>query len=95
MQWLWAVLAALLLAAAVVWWMDRDTDRCTGHNGSHHVRGNDRGPTLYRWVDAGGVINIADTPPKDRRYTVVRIDPKRNLVPSATDDATVIAPKPR
>lgn len=35
---------------------------------------------LYRWVDAAGVVNISDHPPRGRPYTVVRIDPNRNVV---------------
>ena len=45
------------------------------------------GPTLYRWVDAAGVVNITtDKPPTGTRYTIVRIDPDRNIVPMRAEN---------
>jgi len=76
MQWFLATVAALLLAAGVVWWMDRDADeRRQRIEQQHREAVSDRGPVLYRWVDANGVLNITDKPPKGRHYTVV----SRNL----------------
>jgi hypothetical protein len=87
MQWFLAILAALLLAAGVVWWMDRDTDRPPSRDGRHqadrdrHGAGDDFGPTLYRWTDDHGVENITDKPPKGRHYTVVSRDLNRVSLP--------------
>lgn len=88
LHWGWAVLGALALGAGLVWWM-QPADQ--SHLGSANAHGSDArpqagshedaGPTLYRWVDAAGVVNITDKPPAGRHYTIVRIDPNRNIVP--------------
>ena len=100
MHWFWAVIAAVLLAAGVVWWMDHEAHRSAQHaQRPHRASTGDRGPTLYRWIDASGVVNITDRPPKGRSYSIVRIDPDRNIVPmSQTADrasAPVVAHRPR
>ena len=92
LDWRWAVIAAIALGAALAWWLQpgSDDERArikSGMNaGGEHASGRhqrshgDEGPTLYRWVDDNGVDNITDHPPKGRPYTIVRIDPNRNIV---------------
>ena len=99
MHWFWAIVAALLLAAGVVWWMDQDSGQPSSRDARHRVdhdpraARDDGGPILYRWIDASGVENITDTPPKGRHYTVVRRDLNRVSLPhfgthyEATDKA--------
>ena len=41
----------------------------------------DYSPVVYRWKDDRGVVQLTDTPPVDRPYESVRIDPDRNVVP--------------
>ena len=88
-HWGWAALAALALCVGLIWWTQpavvarllpapapahRVHDRAKPHS--------DAGPTLYRWVDANGVVNITTSlPPAGRRFTIVRIDPNQNVVP--------------
>jgi hypothetical protein len=91
MSWGWAVVAAIALGTGLAWWFQpaHDDERVhkseageTDTRGAgHHKRsqGNE-GPTLYRWVDDNGVMNITDRPPHGRSYTIVRIDPNRNVV---------------
>jgi hypothetical protein len=88
LHWGWAVLGALVLAGALVWWTqdsgpsgtDRVDDHGPGpHRGAAHA---DAGPTLYRWIDAHGVINVStEKPPPGTRYTIVHINPNQNIVP--------------
>ena len=98
MRWLLLLLAALVLGGGVGWWMDHDTDR-HAPLAVRHQRGSakDAGPTLYRWIDAAGVVNVTDTLPKGRHYTIVRIDPNRNIVPMAhpVDPASIPVAAPR
>lgn len=91
MHWGWAVIAAIALGTGLAWWFQPTGDnkralksqlsaadeRGPGHR--KHSQGDD-GPTLYRWVDDNGVDNITDHPPKGRPYTIVHIDPNRNVV---------------
>ncbi len=102
-HWVWAALAALALGVGLAWWMQStDSPRLTSENphrgdAQHRDRSQaDTGPTLYRWVDARGVVNIStDRPPVGRRYTVVHIDPDQNIVPmSDSDSASGNATKP-
>ena len=39
-------------------------------------------PQLYKWKDAKGRWNVADTPPTDRPYETLKFDPRTNVVPS-------------
>ena len=39
-------------------------------------------PKVYRWRDAAGVLQLTDTPPTDRPFEEVRINPDTNVVPS-------------
>ena len=98
MRWLLLLVAALVLGGGVGWWMDHEAGGSAPHDGRHQ-RGSakDAGPILYRWIDAAGVVNITDTVPKGRRYTVVRIDPNRNVVPMAhpVDPASIPVAAPR
>lgn len=103
MHWFWAVVAALLLAAGVVWWMDHDSAQPPRRDARHrierdrHASPDDSGPTLYRWIDANGVQNITDKPPKGRHYTVVPRDLNRVSLPhpGTSNQAADSTAKPR
>jgi hypothetical protein len=88
LHWGWAVLGALVLGGGLAWWMQSadesgiaSVDAHRPDAGEHARSHDDVGPILYRWGDAGGVVNISDKPPAGLRYTIVRIDPNRNIVP--------------
>ncbi|HTA65251.1 MAG TPA: DUF4124 domain-containing protein [Xanthomonadaceae bacterium] len=84
LHWGWAVIGALALGAALAWWMqdDEGSHGSAGHAPAHALDREAGGPTLYRWVDAGGVVNITtDRPPAGTRYNIVHIDPNQNIVP--------------
>ncbi len=91
MDWRWAAILAVALGAGLAWWLQPTGDdahmrkpdaNAADERGSHHHKrsGSDEGPTLYRWVDDNGVDNITDHPPKGRPYTIVHIDPNRNIL---------------
>jgi len=88
LHWGWAIPAALLLGGALVWWTQPSQDE-RGEAPSRHPADADRkpaagdaGPTLYRWVDAHGIVNIStDKPRAGIRYTVVHVNPDQNVVP--------------
>ncbi|MBB5208666.1 DUF4124 domain-containing protein [Chiayiivirga flava] len=81
-QFLLGILCALALAggaAAYVWyrapeWLPHDWRR-------DNPRSRDYAPAVYRWRDADGVLQLTDTPPTDRPYDTVRVDPDTNIVP--------------
>ena len=39
-------------------------------------------PTLYKWRDAKGRVNVTDVPPKDRPFETLHVNPNANVVPS-------------
>jgi hypothetical protein len=39
-------------------------------------------PPLYKWKDAAGQWHISDTPPADRPFEEVHVDPRTNVVPT-------------
>jgi hypothetical protein len=91
MNWGWAVIAAIALGTGLAWWFQPSSDNeharkpetgAADEHGSGRHKGSkgDEGPTLYRWVDDNGIDNITDHPPRGRPYTIVRIDPNRNVV---------------
>lgn len=42
-------------------------------------------PPLYKWRDDQGRWQITDTPPTDRAYEAVRVDPDTNVLPAGVD----------
>lgn len=98
LHWGWAALAALALGVGLAWWTQPASEGSHRHDSdtAQHPRSHgEAGPTLYRWIDANGVVNITDHPPRGRAYTIVRIDPNRNIVPmSGSVSSTRTATKP-
>jgi len=75
----WAVAAGLLLGAGMAWWLSRESPEQAALKQQRAQRAaadqaRDARPSLYRWRDAGGVLQITDKPPKDRPFE--RIDPQ-------------------
>ena len=74
--------ALLLLAGAGAWvwnyrpeWLPQEWRRANPNSREYM-------PAVYRWKDDRGVVQLTDTPPKDRPYEEVRIDPRQNVVPN-------------
>ena len=73
----WAIVAGALAAGALAWWLGREASS----DASPHADADPAaaaapaspGPVLYRWHDDAGVVQITDTPPAGRRYTVVDV----------------------
>jgi len=94
LHWGWAALGALAIGAGLIWWMQPADDSLAHpdnpdkHGAGHHGSQADAGPTLYRWVDAHGVVNITtEHPPAGRKFSIVHIDPNQNIVPMSDSDS--------
>ena len=81
------LLVAALAAAGWAWWRYapetlpvflRDTA----------PRSPTANPPLYKWKDASGQWHITDTPPSDRPYETVTVDPGTNVVPTVVPGRT-------
>ncbi|KRA46655.1 DUF4124 domain-containing protein [Pseudoxanthomonas sp. Root630] len=69
-----AIAAGLLIGAGVAWWFSRDE---AGHGDQRRearqkAAAVDTRPSLYRWRDDAGVLQVTEQPPKGRHYE--RID---------------------
>lgn len=71
-----------LLAAAGLWVWHRHPEHLPEEWRRANPHSRDYAPALYRWRDSAGRMQLTDTPPSDRPYETVRIDPNRNIVPS-------------
>jgi len=76
-------LLALLALAAAAWWYYAPQSLPAALRQAAPASPNARSatPTLYKWRDARGRLNVTDEPPKDRAYEAVQYDPNTNVVP--------------
>ena len=73
----WAIVGGVGLGLGIAWWLGREPPDATAHKQALAERAaaeqaRDARPSLYRWRDDAGVLQITDRPPKGRRYE--RID---------------------
>ena len=73
----WAIAAGIALGGGLAWYLSREApesaaakQRRAQHAASAQAR--DARPSIYRWRNDAGVLQITDKPPKDRKYE--RID---------------------
>jgi hypothetical protein len=72
-----AIVASVALGAGAAWWMARESPDTTARKQARAeqaaaAQARDARPSLYRWRDDAGVLQVTDQPPKGRRYE--RID---------------------
>ena len=80
----WAIVAGLALGVGVAWWLSREPaakteakQRRAEHAAAELAR--DARPSLYRWRDRAGVLQITDKPPKDRPFERIDRDADRAI----------------
>ncbi len=85
----WAIVAGILGAGALAWWLAREPQstpaqppEASATPGAGAAAGAQAGPTLYRWRDDAGIVQITDIPPQGRPYTVVDVAAleRRNVI---------------
>lgn len=80
----WAIVAGLLLGVGVAWWLSREDP---GRSQAREQRAQraaaaqarDARPSLYRWRDDAGVLQITDKPPANRSYERIDREPGRGI----------------
>ena len=80
--------ALLCVAGAAAWVWYYAPEHLPAEWRQDNPNSRDYAPQLYRWTDAQGRVQLTDTPPADRPYRTLRVDPDTNVVPNA-------APLPR
>ena len=80
----WAIVAGLALGIAAAWWLSREPaakseakQRRAEQAASELAR--DARPSLYRWRDDAGTLQITDKPPKGRAFERIDRDPGRAI----------------
>ena len=79
----WAWIVGIAVVGAIVWWYGGHPGYETQEQAVARVEALEQsrgGHLVYRWVDERGVTQFTDTPPKDRKFTEVRIPDDRNIV---------------
>ncbi len=72
-----AIVAGVALGVGTAWWLSRESPDTTARKQAAAeqaaaAQARDARPSLYRWRDDAGVLQITEQPPKGRRYE--RID---------------------
>ena len=67
-----AIAVGIAAGAGIAWWLARESPEAQQHTQTRARQANaqaqDARPSLYRWRDDAGVLQITDHPPKGRRY---------------------------
>ena len=84
MRAVWAILAGITLGAGVAWWLAREAPekQAEKQRRAEHAaaaQAEDARPSLYRWRDEAGVLQITDKPPKGRPFERINRDPERGI----------------
>ncbi|MCY7313217.1 MAG: DUF4124 domain-containing protein [Pseudoxanthomonas sp.] len=77
MRGIWAVIAGLALGIGAAWWFSREpgADLRAREKRAEAQEAKDARPSLYRWRDAAGVLQITDKPPQGRPYVRIEREP--------------------
>jgi hypothetical protein len=79
----WAVIIGVVVVGGIAWWYGGHPGYETPEQRKARIEQLEQergGHLVYRWVDANGVTQFTDTPPKDRKFTEVRIPDDVNVV---------------
>ena len=89
-----AIVAGIGLGVGVAWWLARESPESTPRKQARAeqaaaAQARDARPSLYRWRDDAGVLQITEQPPKGRRYERIDRDTPAGIRVSgdATPDA--------
>ena len=84
MRALWAIAASIALGAGVAWWLARESpekqvEKQRRAEQAAVAQARDARPSLYRWRDDAGVLQITDKPPNGREYERIGREPTRGI----------------
>lgn len=82
-----AIVAGIAVGGGVAWWLARESPADTAKKEQRArqaaaAQARDARPSLYRWRDDVGVLQITDKPPKGRRYERIERDAPAGIVVS-------------
>lgn len=86
----WALAAGLVVGGAVGWWqlghpgwqtMEQKVAAAEQAEAAAKGERHASEPSLYRWRDGDGVLQLTDKPPKGRKYEKIRMREDQNIIP--------------
>lgn len=80
----WAIVAGVAIGGGLAWWLSREPPEQTAMKQQRAEQAaaeqaRDARPSLYRWRDASGVLQITDKPPQGQEFERIDQDPARGL----------------
>ncbi len=80
-----AIAAGIAIGGGLAWWLARDTPAQTAAKRERADRAataqaRDSRPSLYRWRDEAGVLQVTETPPKGRHYERIEREAPAGIV---------------
>jgi hypothetical protein len=80
----WAIVAGLVLGGGAAWWLSREPAAATAAKQRRAEQAaaelaRDARPSLYRWRDQAGTLQITDKPPSGRPFERIDRDPNRAI----------------
>ena len=79
----WAVATGLLLGIGAAWWLARDPEKDEAKEARARQaaveQARDARPSLYRWRDDAGVLQITEKPPKGRDFERIDREPRPGI----------------
>ena len=84
MRAVWAIVAGVSLGAGVAWWLAREApekqvEKQQRAEQAAAAQARDARPSLYRWRDDAGVLQITDKPPKGRPFERIDREPQPGI----------------
>ena len=80
----WAIVAGLAVGVGTAWWLSRPSPQAEQRardraEQAAAATARDAVPALYRWRDAGGVLQVTDKPPKGVHYERIGQRPRDGI----------------
>jgi hypothetical protein len=88
----WAIAAGVALGGGLAWYLSREAPESAAAKQRRaqqaaSAQARDARPSIYRWRDDAGVLQITDKPPRDRKYERIDRDAPAAVVISGERDA--------
>jgi hypothetical protein len=87
----WAIAAGIALGGGLAWYLSREAPESTAAKQERaqqaaSAQARDARPSLYRWRDDGGVLQITDKPPRNHKYERIDRDAPAAITVSGGDE---------
>ena len=78
-----AIVVGIAAGGGIAWWLARESPEARQHTQARArqaaAQAQDARPSLYRWRDDAGVLQITDKPPKGRPFERIDREPQPGI----------------